>query len=252
MNQAFLRKTVDYSQDFASWLLDLVFPVQCVGCGSTTMRHPYLCKSCFASLSVHQSSECIGCKLPAPLGITCGPCRTHALVDQLLIVARYDQPLLEKMIAAYKYRFVVSLDTALSALTKRYLHQMFNRKRLNIFRDDPIIVPVPLSRRRHNWRGFNQAELLAKRLGATFQIEMSSSALTRVRHTTPQVEASDRSSRLENLSGAFRCADPESVAGRHIILIDDVCTTGTTLNECAKVVKSAGAKRVTALVIARG
>lgn len=252
MNQPFLRKTVDYFGSFASWLLDVLFPIRCIGCGSLVLKHPYLCPPCFASLPVRRSSECIGCKASMTLGSTCQSCQAANPVDQLLIIASYDHPLVEKTIATYKYRFIPSLDTALSSLTRKYLHQMFNRHRLNIFRTDPVIVPVPLSRRRLNWRGFNQAELLAQRLGDTFQITVDASALERVRHTIPQVQAHDRAARLENLSGAFRCKHPETIAGQHIILIDDVCTTGTTLNECARVLKKSGAHRVSALVIARG
>lgn len=252
MQNVFVQKTVDYFQRPSAWLLDLLFPIHCIGCRTLSNRYPYLCKHCFASLSVHRASECIGCKQPSLLGYTCNLCQADNAVDQLVIIAPYNQPILEKLVTLYKYHFIPSLVSSLFALTKKYLHQMFNRQRMNILRDNPLLVPVPLSRRRMNWRGFNQAELLAEQLSKTFQISMASEALSRIRHTTPQVQAKDRAIRLENLARAFYCPTPNEVQGRNIILIDDVCTTGTTLNECAKVLKSAGAHRVTALVIARG
>jgi ComF family protein len=117
--------------------------------------------------------------------------------------------------------------------------------------DVDLVLPVPLSPSRHRERGYNQSELIAlavKRLGHL--PAPSPDSLTRVRDTRPQVGL-PAAERLRNLRGAFRCEAPELVAGRRCLLIDDVMTTGATLEACAEPLAQAGAERVLALVVAR-
>lgn len=114
-----------------------------------------------------------------------------------------------------------------------------------------ILVPVPLHRRRINFRGFNQSEVLAQKLSKKFGVKMAN-LLTRHRYTQPQVELS-KEHRLTNLHGAFSLKNPAEKIDQNALylLVDDVCTTGSTLGECAKVLKAAGANRVGGLVIAK-
>jgi len=116
----------------------------------------------------------------------------------------------------------------------------------------PLLVPVPLHRNRRRARGFNQAELLAraamKRLPK--KLEYASGVLIRQRETISQVGLS-REERIENMRGAFRVTDARHVRGRNVIVVDDVMTTGTTLSECARVLKKAGAQKVWAATAAR-
>ncbi len=114
-----------------------------------------------------------------------------------------------------------------------------------------ILVPVPLHKRRINFRGFNQSEVLAQKLSAKFGVKMQN-LLTRHRYTQPQVELS-KEHRLTNLHGAFSLAKSAGEIDQNALhlLVDDVCTTGSTLNECAKALKGCGVKRVGGLVIAK-
>jgi len=116
----------------------------------------------------------------------------------------------------------------------------------------PLLVPVPLHRNRRHTRGFNQAELLAraamKRLPQ--ELEFAAGTLIRQRETISQVGLS-RDERIQNMRDAFRVADPGRVRGRNVVLVDDVMTTGTTLSECSRVLKKAGAKKVWAATAAR-
>jgi len=113
-------------------------------------------------------------------------------------------------------------------------------------------MAVPLHPYRQNWRGFNQSELLARSFANTFQMQSSDVGLIRTRKTAPQAHTDDKQQRAVNVAGIFFCPNPSVVAGRDIILIDDVCTSGATLNECARILKTAGGAKVTALVVARG
>jgi ComF family protein len=116
--------------------------------------------------------------------------------------------------------------------------------------DHDLIVPVPLHRDRLRWRGFNQSHLLARRLGQHFAVRVDPFLLIRARPTPPQVGL-DESDRRRNVAGAFAAPRPTALTGRSALLVDDVYTTGATVEECARVLKRAGARRVDVLVLAR-
>lgn len=112
------------------------------------------------------------------------------------------------------------------------------------------IIPVPLHRKRLRQRGFNQASLLARMLGRQLSLAVSCDALLRSCWTEPQTRLK-REERLQNVKGAFHVADAGKVRDRYLLLVDDVYTTGTTLNECAKTLKAAGAAAVHAVTVSR-
>lgn len=239
----------NYPQQVRNWFLDLIFPVRCIGCGKFG---DYICRVCFKSISIKKSFECIGCKRNTPFGQTCYLCAKTNSVDQLLIIADYKNPLVEKSMKFLKYKFIRDLEQPLSILMKKYLKWLTLDKKFNVFQDNPLLVPVPLHSRRLNWRGFNQSELLVKELANTFQMEMVSDVIERASDTLPQADIEEKEERLKNLNGIFKIKNGISITGREILLVDDICTTGATLNECAKVLKANGVSKVIALVVARG
>lgn len=240
---------MNYPQKVKNWLLDLVFPIRCISCGQFGC---YLCQKCLNQIPLKQSFECVGCKQGVPLGHTCYACRKENYLDQLLIATDFKNTLVERTIKIFKFNFIAELSIPLSILMKKYIRQLQKRNNFNIFADNPVLIPVPIHKLRKNWRGFNQSELLAKNLADIFQMEYRPDILTRAKNTIPQADIEARTERLENIKSAFNCLNPAKITGRSVILIDDVCTTGATLNECAKVLKTSGARSVTALVIARG
>ena len=112
------------------------------------------------------------------------------------------------------------------------------------------IAWVPLSRRRLRHRGYDQAELLARELGSRLGLPVES-LLRKRRHTRAQSATGDARKRQANIAGAYQVSDPEGVRGRRILLVDDIVTTGSTLSECAKTLRAAGAASVTGLTLAR-
>ena len=159
-----------YPQLAYNWFLDLIFPIKCIDCGKFGN---YLCQRCLRSISIKKNFECIGCKRNTFFGQTCYMCTKTNSVDQLLIVVDYKNSLVEKAIKFLKYKFITDLRWPLSILIKRYLKWLTLDKKFNIFKDNPLLIPIPLHPRRLNWRGFNQSELLAKNLADTFQIEIA-------------------------------------------------------------------------------
>jgi len=239
----------NYPQRIYSWFLDLIFPVRCIGCGKFGN---YICWGCLGTIAIKKNFECIGCKRNIPFGQTCFLCAKTNSVDQLLIVADYKNPLVEKSLKFLKYKFISDLERPLAILMKKYLKWLTLDKKYNVFEANPLLIPVPLHPKRLNWRGFNQSELLTKNLADTFQMEMADDIIERTTNATPQADIKEREERLKNLNGIFKIINKEKIIGREVLLIDDICTTGATLNECAKVLKFSGATKVVALVIARG
>ncbi len=231
------------------WLIDIVLPYRCISCRKY-LKRSYLCSKCFNSLPVKKQSECVGCKRPTPDGLTCAFCKTDNPLDQLLIVSDFNDPVVAALIKKLKYAFIKEVTVPLAELSFKYLNRRAKRGR-SFVSNRPLLVAVPLHPRRENWRGFNQAALIAELIAQNYQAE-NQNILERTSHRNPQAEIENRDQRLLNARDLYKCGDADKVIGRNIVLVDDVCTTGATLNECARVLKHAGAKSVAALVIARG
>ncbi len=245
---------MNYISHFRDWLLDIIFPMRCIECGrfNNDKFYGYMCDKCLGLIRLNRSFECIGCKKEVSLGKTCYFCRDSNHIDQLLVAADYNDFNVSRALKLVKYHFISDIIRPLSAIMKEYVQWLNSGRHLNIFVGKPIIVPIPLHGTRYNWRGFNQSELLAKLVAEDFQAEFSSELMARVRRSTPQAEITERDERLKNTSELFRVLNPDLVFGRTILLVDDVCTTGATLNEAARVLKLSGATKVIGLVVARG
>jgi ComF family protein len=232
-------------------ILDLVLPASCSYCRSPVVDSgiPRFCNACWADISPLQGPVCPTCGRPfgSPESLTdspeheCWNCRKDPPhYDQALAAGMFEGPLREA-IHLYKYRPLRSLGKHLS-------HWMAGQVRMTVPLD--MAMPVPLHKKRLRLRGFNQALLLAHGVSLRFTIPLIYDNLVRTRYTRPQVELSGRE-RAENVRGAFDLIRPAEVCEKRILLIDDVFTTGATMNECAKVLKDAGAGSVTVLTLAR-
>jgi len=242
----------NYPQKVLTGILDTIFPKKCLGCGKFTGKRDfnYVCGKCFSGLSFKNTFECIGCKRRTTLGLTCISCRKENYVDQLVIAAELTD-LTDQMIKALKYRFIVDMREPLSIIAKKSVKNLLT-KGFNLFGDNPFIIPVPLHRTRLNERGFNQSWLIAKDIADTFNISSGENVLYKKHNFKHQANIKTKEERMKNIKDNFVVAAGELIKDRTIILVDDICTTGATLNECARVLKESGAKRVIGFVIARG
>jgi len=118
------------------------------------------------------------------------------------------------------------------------------------FPKNVVLVPVPLYPSRERVRGFNQSDLIAVGFGQRLNLPVDTSAIQKIRKTKPQMELR-REERIRNLEGAFALKNPDFIRGKTVILVDDVCTTGTTLEEIATLLRHSGARRVWAIAAAR-
>lgn len=240
------------------FVLDLLFPKFCLNCGK---EGNYLCQDCFSLIDISERQYCPFCTLPKIVldGKSCSSCRNPKQLSGLYCAASYDNFIVKKLINQFKYEpYIKELSKPLSFLIITHL---INLDKVENFQDFTphfsgksggfILVPIPLHKKKLKKRGFNQAEEIAKELSKNLKIPVFNDALIKTKQTPAQVELK-KEEREENIKGVFLCQKPELVMGKKILLIDDIFTTGSTMEEGARVLKDAGAKEVWGVVVARG
>lgn len=227
---------------FVKIVLDGLFPIRCLGCGAFDY---WICPQCHTTLPLLTEQKCPICKKHTTAnGDVCFSCNAKHLsnLDGIFVASYYHDALLKKSIHYYKYRFAHDIATPLGLLIAQALAN-------STLPTPDMIIPVPLHKRRLRWRGFNQAEKLAHSID--LQIPINTDILLRVRYTKPQVHTKNKVDRHKNLDNAFSVINAHKIHHKNILLIDDVVTTGTTLETCASALKKAGARNVHCLVLAR-
>lgn len=238
------------NSEVKNFFLNLFFPRHCLGCHQILDddTQSYLCSTCLSSIPLKGEFACAFCGSPVVLGKTCPFCIRDHHLDRLFVATTYEFPLVEKILKTMKYRFVKSLADHCAQLMIKY----FEKKILPAFLAiSPIVLPVPLHPRRLNWRGFNQSEIIAQKIAEHFNWPCDPHLIKRIKNLKPQADIKDKKTRRKNVSGIFTCANSETVNNQQVILIDDISTTGSTLDDCARALKSAGAKEVIGFVLAR-
>ena len=224
----------------ASASLDLLYPPRCVGC---EREGQFLCLSCSGDLPHLLPPFCIRCSQPIARGDICRRCETAPLdIDRIVAPFRMDGAAREA-VHRLKYGNLRAIAPLLGALLADFLIEQRIR--------GDILVPVPLHRRRERQRGYNQAALLARQVGERLGLPVEADALARQRDTPSQTRRSQAEERRANVHGSFHCPRPEMVKGLNVLLLDDVCTTGATLEACAVALKDAGAVSITGVTFAR-
>jgi len=233
------------------YVLEFVFPAACVGCGSAmSADNPtgWICAKCLAQIRVNSGIFCDVCGRRLATGGAAVRCPVHKWSKLRAVGAAgdYANPVLKKLIIKYKYRFVRELAEPLANLAAAY----FENSMRPYVAEPMVLVPIPLAGRRQRWRGFNQAAELSGLIAGKLNLPQAE-ALTRVRYEKPQAAIAQRKHRFENVKTAFSVIMPEAVKNRNVILVDDVTTSGATLESAGAILKKAGAKSVWGLVIAK-
>jgi competence protein ComFC len=211
-----------------NFILDLLYPQFCFNCG---WEGSYLCEDCQSTLEIlnfHQKHQ------------------TQNLKD-LYFALPYHGLLIKNLIQKFEYRpFVKELAIPLTSLIITHFQLLDNKPNFS----DYILIPVPREKKKLKWRGFNQAEEIGRELSKFLKIPLVNDVLVKIKETLPQVESS-KEERKENIKGAFLIKNGSQILDRKILLVDDIYNTGSTMEECARVLKEAGAKETIGIVIAR-
>ena len=223
-------------------VLDLLFPKFCVSCRK---EGDFLCEDCAKSL-VFLAPSCFLCGKRNLSGKTCPACNKKTAIRRFFAPFSYKNEVIRSAIHLYKYGRARELGDVFGEFLAGMLEFYEFEPRQNM-----VFIPIPLHKSRKRERGFNQSEILTEFLGTHFGLLAAADALSRVKNTLPQIEMEDDTGRRENIREAFLADRPEAIKNKTIILVDDVSTSGATLEEAARALKKAGARSVWAAVIAR-
>lgn len=241
------------------FLLELFFPTFCLGCQK---EGTYLCEDCKATLEISEFQYCLCNKNPLKINLElnkyarlrrqgkCNRCSDKKLSGLYFALPYKERALTRKLIYQFKYKpYIKDLAKTLALLLAEHFFISGSNKE-DVWKDS-ILIPIPLDKKKLKSRGYNQAEKLAKELSKILHIPVFSNNLIKTKTTRAQIKLSGKE-REQNLKGAFVVRKPFDFAqNKKIFLVDDVYTTGSTMEECAKILKEAGAKQVWGIAISR-
>jgi ComF family protein len=231
-------------QRLSGALLDLLLPRRCAGCG---VRESWLCPDCAATLPPLPAARCRVCAIPLAGTLVCPTCyRDPPRYDAIHAPFLHDG-LARELVHCLKYRAQRHLAEPLARAAAAALSTAVDAERPSSRYD--LVVPVPLHASRRQERGFNQSELLARHVADAIGAPVAPTMLDRSRATEAQTQLRGAPARFANVRGAFTVGG--DCRGKRVLLVDDVCTTGATLEACAAALKRACATRVDAVVITR-
>lgn len=226
-----------------NWLLDSIFPRVCVGCGALGS---FICHVCAKNLQKLDQQRCIYCDRASLYGLTHPGCRKKWGLDGAISGYRYS-PLMKRLMKTIKYRL------AQDALDELLLISLPSLANLIVNQSAPYrnlcLIPIPLHPHRYNRRGFNQSAVIARAVASAIKLPLETRALVRTRPSRDQARLLDRASRAKNVRDIFAVQKPPPL---HLLLVDDVITSGSTVRAAAQALKRAGARSVYALSLARG
>lgn len=270
-------------------ILELLFPPLCFGC--RRYHKNYLCENCWQKIPINTSFFCPTCQnriihFPSlraqhhsPMASGAGrgnlittrpPC--HPVIQYLLAPAtEYQNEAVKNLIHELKFNRIASAMEPIKKILDEYLSNIIAPPN-SIGRASPLwggsmrgnpcgeqsrtinnflVVPIPISNARLRERGFNQAELIADHIAQRLNLPMLKSVILKSQNNKKQSELKNWEERKENVKNCFSLAQPESIKGQNIILVDDVFTSGATISEAVNVLKSAGARKIIAFTLAR-
>lgn len=214
-----------------NWLKNLLFPPKCIFCNTILdiKNEEFICDKCPSKIPFFDQEIEI---------------RPDDFFDGVICIFKY-KGIAKSAIIRYKFHNKISYATVFAQLLSEKIKKTENCQ------DIDLILSVPLHKKKEQIRGYNQAHLIAKELSKLQRIDKGTNILKRVKNTKPQ-SLLPKHKRQSNVEGAFVVEDFSQIIGKNILIIDDIMTTGNTLNECSRILKEAGAKNILAAVLATG
>ena len=239
---------------FLHVFLDILFPPLCLVCKKRGEKE-FLCNGCKKSIEILNGFYCPRCKRRLPEARPCGVCRTPKNIGERFILAAacfYNNATVRELICALKYKHSAGALAPLSDIARSYFEKVFGVEK-ELYKDF-LIIPIPLHAKKERERGFNQALLIATVLNTYLHPNTSTihkNVLTRIKNTPSQTEQKNFEARKENVQDCFNVEHPEKIFKKNIFLVDDVYTSGATMQEAVKTVKNAGVKKIVGVVLAK-
>lgn len=227
-----------------NFLLDVLFPPICLNCRKYPENGGLLCDACYSLIKVNNTAFCAVCRGRLPENKN----HCHRPLFLLAAATDYDDPVVRDLIRHFKYKNFRGAAEILGEILNEYLKNLLGNGGFKI--ENSIVVPIPLHPNRERKRGFNQSKLLAEAIAKNFNLELRE-PLERIKNNKPQIEMKDDEARQKNINGCFKLADGAEIKGENILLVDDVFTSGATMNEAAKILKEKGVGKIIVLVAAK-
>lgn len=227
------------TKKISEFLLDIIFPKKCVVCARLDTL---FCDKCRSRIVFLKTQNCPFCLKITTRGRVCPSCRSsyRSSLTGVYVAAHFEEPL-KGAIHQYKYEFIKALKDDLADIAWPYVED---------FPKNAILTCVPSNPKRLAWRGYNQAEEIAKILARKTGMRYHPNLLKRTKYKIPQTQLR-RKERFENVKGAFQADKKIDLSGRQVVIFDDLVTSGATLDACAKELRKEGATRVWGFVLAR-
>ena len=236
-------------------LLTFVYPAACRECGTSIgiTQVPYICDECWSNIDILKPPWCERCGIPVgaenALGtnppVICSECLANSPSYGKLRATAFYEPVVREAIHLLKYEKKRVLAKHLIDLMQHHLPSDSSGA------DYDLLLPIPLHRARYRKRGFNQSELLAAGLSNVWDVPVRKDVLLRVRNTVALSTLNSQAERVETITGAFSVRFPELVRGRRLLLIDDIYTTGITIDEAIRVLQPENPSAIDVLVLCR-
>ena len=231
---------------FKNIIIDILFPRFCLRCQK---EGDWICPNCLSTISILEYEYCPFCIQKISEKDTCLKHENKNL-EKLFFAISYEDSLIRKAIKKFKYPpFLRELTPYFCYLIISHFLSIENKTILED-KDNSFLIPVPISPSRKRWRGYSESEEIAKQLSISLKIPILTNNLIKIKKTEPQSKLS-KSQRIENVKNVFEIKNAQEIEGKRIFLVDDVFTTGATMEECARVLKNAGAKNVFGIAILR-
>lgn len=230
-------------RSLGKYILDLIFPKKCLNCKKEGI---FFCEDCFSLIDINPFQYCL-CDHPQKI-ITPGQCQkcTKKSLNGIYSATDFENSQVKKLIYNFKYQSQLKeLAYPLSLLILMHLYLI-----KKYFPPNSLLVPIPLFLKKKKRRGFNQAEEIGKIISEKIKIPLIIDNLIRIKNTLPQAKL-NKKQRQENIKNAFAVKNKKAFRGKIVFLLDDVYTTGATMQECAKILKKSGAREVWGLTVAR-
>lgn len=241
------NRTAKWKTTLINSLIIFVYPAQCRCCQKPmgVGKVPYICDECWSLVELIEKPFCEICGKPLTesKGV-CKDCRKNPpIYSKARAIARYNKTM-RQTIHLLKYEKKKVMLKYLSVLIRKQLPDLL------ALEDYDYLLPVPLHKKRLRERGFNQAELIGRIIGSSFDVQMTSDNLTRIRNTLPQSSLETSKEKHRNVQDAFVLRNPERIKEKKILIVDDILTTGATVSEIARVLLDAEAEQVDVFTLA--
>ena len=240
----------NFKLQITNFILELFFPSFCLGCQKEGFL---LCQDCKATLEISEYNYCLCSKpLRLPIGSRSGKCSRcqDKKLSGLYFALPYKEKFLTKKLI-YQFKYAPYLKTLAKDLASVLIeHLILSKNNAENIWETSVLIPVPMDIKKMKDRGYNQSAELAKELSKILKIPVILDNLVKIKATLPQMELSAKD-RQSNLKGAFFVKNASEIQNKKIFLIDDVYTTGSTMEECTNVLRTFGAKQVWGIAIAR-